>query len=120
MQFLDPAEVRSRFRPSRYTTSSTTTTSTTEEPNYELIDSLLAEAQISPTEYEDLLDEGDELSSWLSGAPPHVCVDDNADFKYKSLCFAFDKDMHEIPLHASALSGYADDNGKCRYPLLGK
>lgn len=119
-QFFEAAEVRNRLRPTsnRFTTSSTT--STTEEPNYELIDGLVAEAQISPTEYEDLLGEGEDPNSWIPSPPPHVCVDDNADFKYKSLCIAFDKDMHELPLHASALSGYTDENGKCRYPLVRK
>ncbi|ODN00414.1 hypothetical protein Ocin01_06249 [Orchesella cincta] len=108
----EAAAARNRNRP-----SPSPPTSTTEEPNYELIDTLVAEAQVAPTEYEDLLDEGEDFGR--PDAPPHVCVDDNADFKYKSLCFAFDTDMHEIILHASELSGYADQDGKCRYPLVG-
>lgn len=81
----------------------------------------MAEAQISPTEYEDLLDD-ENPSSNLPTPPPHVCMDHPANFRHKSdsLCFAFDKDMHEIPLHASALSGYTDEDGKCHYPLVGK
>lgn len=51
------------------------------------------------------------------GNIPHLCVKDNPQFKYKNLCFAFDKDMAEINLQFSDISGYADLDGRCHYPL---
>jgi hypothetical protein len=62
----------------------------------------------------------DQGSALLEKAPPHLCVKENPQFKYKDLCFAFDKDMHEIGLHAEGISGFVDADGKCHYPLTGK
>jgi hypothetical protein len=62
----------------------------------------------------------DNVRGRLIGNIPHICTKDNPQFKYKNLCFAFDKDMHEINLNIKDISGYADHDGKCHYPLTGK
>jgi len=104
----------------------------TEEANYEEVPDVASEnqpqadAQIALGDYygeEFEENEGDEVSNIgrLSNAPPHLCVQNYPKFKNKRLCFAFDKDMHEIELHAKSISGYVDrDDGKCHYPLTGE
>ena len=66
---------------------------------------------------------------------PHVCLLQNKQksAKYKTrqeekgeedespLCHLFDRDMHDVVLDVSEISGTKDEeDGKCHYPLLGE
>ncbi|OXA60517.1 Major facilitator superfamily domain-containing protein 6-A [Folsomia candida] len=82
--------------------------------DYDYDDGPSAQRQTSPREDERAVEDESDF-----GTSPHLCVKDDPHFKYKNLCFAFDKYMHEIPLQAAGISGYADTDGKCHYPLIG-
>jgi hypothetical protein len=55
------------------------------------------------------------------GPQPHVCRNLYPKEKYRPLCHVFDKEMHDIVLEVSDVTGYTeiDGDGKCHYPLNG-